>query len=294
MRLAVAVAMAWAAIGALPAFAADPEPAETAQQSASDVLLAERKAPPIPSPITDKFALRATYFQGPADTQLRFDPDIPGTAGTLVDGEDTLGLDEDIRQGRMELMFRFGERFRIRAEYFQLDRSASTVLDEDIIFGNDIFLAGEEVESAIDYRTLSFTFLWSFMKRENFELAAGLGLYIADVFVQGEAVARSAREEESGVAPIPALALDATWRFARRWSVTAWGQYFNQTFDDIDGELSQYHVDVQYRWKPNVAFGVGYAAYENTVEVDPASDRDFLGLFTIKLSGPEVFIRASF
>ncbi len=260
---------------------------------ASDTLVRER--PPVASPITDRFALRALYFKGTADTRVRLDSSaVPPTTGTTIDAEDTLALDDAIDLGRMELWFRFGERSRLRVDYFKLNRFGATVLDEDIAFGNDLYLTGENIESSLDYRSLSFTYLYSFLRRERIELGAGLGLYLLDAQAAAEAVDRNAREEESAVAPVPTLALDATWRFARRWAVSARGQYFSTTFDGVDGTLGEYHADVQYRWKPNFAVGLGYTALDVDIEVDPASGHDFPGLFRLKTDGPEFFLRASF
>lgn len=265
--------------------------AAEAPERASDTLV--RSLPPPASPITDRFALRATYFRGGVDTKVRLDTDAQ-TPGTLVDAEETLGLDDAVDQGRMELYLRMGERFRLRFDYFKLNRFAATTLEEDIVFGDETFLIGEAVESSLDYRALSFTFLYSFLRRENLEIAAGLGVNLLEAEAAGEAVDRNAREEESGVAPLPAIALDGSWRFARRWSVNARGQYFSATYDDIDGTLSEWHLDVQYRWKPNLAIGLGYTLLDVDVNIDPNADHDFPGLFRLKTDGPELFIRASF
>lgn len=264
------------------------------KELASDTLVKER--PPIVGPATDRFALRSTYFQGGADTRIRLDPGgaVPGVTGTTIDAEGLLGLDDAIDLGRVELYFRFGERGRMRVDYFKLNRFGATVLDEDVVFGNDTFLTGENIESTLDYRSLSFTFLYSFLRRERFELGAGIGLHLLDARASAEAVDRNEREEESGVAPVPTLALDGSWRFARRWAVSARGQYFSATYDGISGTLGEYHLDVQYRWKPNFAVGLGYTKIDVDVDVDPASDHDFPGLFRLNTDGPEFFLRVSF
>ncbi|HNR23407.1 MAG TPA: hypothetical protein PKL49_10335 [Steroidobacteraceae bacterium] len=279
-------AVATAILVACPLLAGAQEPAR-----ASDTLA--RALPPPASPITDRFALRATYYQGGVDTKVRLDPDAL-TLGTLVDGEETLGLDDTIDQGRMELYLRMGERFRLRFDYFKLNRFAATTLGEDVVFGDETFLTGEAIESSLDYRSLSFTFLYSILRRENIELAAGLGVNLLEAEVAGEAVDRNVREDESGVAPLPTIALDGSWQFARRWSVNARGQYFSATYDDIDGTLGEWHLDVQYRWKPNFAVGLGYTILDIDVSVAPNADHDFPGIFRMKTDGPELFIRASF
>ena len=61
------------------------------------------------SPITDHFYMRGTYFSAKVDTVLRVDPS-DGTTGTTLSGEDDLGLDDKIDQGRMEFDIRMGEK----------------------------------------------------------------------------------------------------------------------------------------------------------------------------------------
>ena len=64
-----------------------------------------------PSPITDRFYVRGTFFNPAITTLLRIDtqspaPGVPGITGTTVNGERDLGLDSRIPQGRIEIMFR--------------------------------------------------------------------------------------------------------------------------------------------------------------------------------------------
>lgn len=245
------------------------------------------------SPITDKFAMRVSYYRGSVDTQLRLDAD-DGTPGTDISAEDTLGMDPEIDQGRMELYLRMGERFRVRTDYMKINRYGDVVLAEDVLFGNETYLAGEQIESTIDFRSLDFTFLYSFFRGEQFEIAAGLGLYLIEAEVFAEAVDRNAREQKSGIAPFVTPALDASWQFARRWSVNARAQFFTLTFDDVDGTLADFHLDVQYRWRPNLAFGLGYSSLDVKAESSDDPQADFPGRYHLKTSGPELFLRASF
>lgn len=244
----------------------------------------------IPSPITDRFSIRGTYYNGSVDTVFRLD-DPDGTLGTIVNAEDDLALDDQIDLGRLEVYFRFGERNRLRVDYFKINRFAATTLERTIDFGEDTFLAGERVESTIDLRSLAFTYTYSFWRSERFEIGAGLGLHLLEVKAVGEAIDRLDREEESGIAPFPTVALDATYRISDRFSVTARGQHFSASVEDVDGSLTEYHLDVQYRWTPNLTVGLGYWHFDVDVAVE---DDDFPGLFILETQGPELFFRASF
>ena len=100
------------------------------------------------------------------------------------------------------------------------------------------------------------------------------------------------RESEDGIAPFPTVALDATWRISRRWSLNVRGQTFTANTDEFDGTLSDYHGDVQYRWRRNFTFGLGYTSLK--ISAESTSADDLRGKFDQDISGPEFFIRASF
>lgn len=285
MRIALVVMLVLGAAGAAHADQADVPGND--EDSAAPYRPAERE---VPSPITDRFSIRGTYYNGSVDTIFRLD-DPDGTSGTLINAEDELGLDDQIDLGRLELYFRFGQRGRLRADYFKINRFARTTLERTIEFGEDTFVAGERVETQLDLRSLAFTYTYSFWQSERFEVGAGLGLHLLEVKAIGEAIDRLDREEESGIAPFPTVALDGTYRISDRFAVTARAQYFSASVEEVEGSLTEFHLDVQYRWKPNLTVGLGYWHFDVDFTVD---DDDFPGLFNLETQGPELFFRASF
>ena len=87
------------------------------------------------------------------------------------------------------------------------------------------------------------------------------------------------------------MALDGTWLVSRLCSFNARAQYMSLNLNTNSGALGDYHADVQYRWRPNLAFGLGYQSTHAHVEVhnsDPNGD------MTFDVRGGELFVRASF
>ncbi|HKZ73073.1 MAG TPA: hypothetical protein VJ011_03360 [Steroidobacteraceae bacterium] len=244
----------------------------------------------VPSPITDRFHVRASYFSASADTEVRLDPS-PLVAGTLVSAEDDLGLDDQLDQGRVELMFRLRERNRIRMDFFKLDRYGDTVLDQQVVFGDEVFNINDRVVSRLDLRMLGFTHAYSFVRSERLELGAGLGIHLVETEARGEVPARFLREEEAQGGALPSAAVDFTWRISRRFALAARGQYFGASVDEFDGSFTDYHADLQFRWRPNLAFGIGYSAIALELDV---SDADSPGRFDLTTAGPELFFRVSY
>ena len=63
------------------------------------------------------------------------------------------------------------------------------------------------------------------------------------------------------------------------------------TVSSVKGSLSDYHGDLQFRWRPNLAFGLGYQSTQARLEVRNDNPN---GIMKLDTRGPELFVRASF
>ena len=244
----------------------------------------------IPSPITDRFALRGTFFDSSVTTSLRVDSSRTGP-GTLLSGEGDLGLPGRVYQGRVELYIRMRERNRLRVDYFETDRSGNKALTLPVNFGDQAFRKGDVASTELDLRMFGLTYTYSVLKSERYELGAGLGVYLVQGDARGQVPARELSQEVSGVAPVPTVALDGTVRISRRFAFVARGQYMNGSANNFDGSLTDYHTDVQYRWRPNFAIGAGYSEMRFSLQARSGS---FPGLVSLNVRGPELFFRVSY
>jgi hypothetical protein len=244
----------------------------------------------IQSPISDHFYVRGSYFSANVTTLARQDPTAV-QVGTEVNGESDLGFDDKIDQGRMELGFRFHDKHRLRVDYFKLNRSGDKRLTRQIVFDTTTYNINDRVQTLADLRLLGFTYTWSFLHTTRFEAGVGLGLHLVNAETEGRVAARNIRENGTVGAAFPTVALDGAWRVSRRWAVTARAQLLKLNVSDVDGEFADYHLDFQYRWQPNVAFGLGYSSIGiNAV----SSDVNNPGRFKLETKGPEAFFRVSF
>jgi hypothetical protein len=246
-----------------------------------------------PSPITDHFYIRGTFYDPQVRTHLRVDPSqaVPGVTGTPVNGENILGLPNRLRQGRVEFMFRLRERSKVRVDYFEADRSGSKVLANDVVFGNQTFAAGQLTQTSLDWRQFDITYTYSLVRNDRFEVGTGVGIYFLQVDAIGQVPAQNQRQEVTAATPFPALPLDLTWRISSRWAATVRGAYLKATLSGFRGWYADSHEDIQYRWNRNFAIGLGYAAIRTSLTRRGGS---FPGAFAMSISGPEAFVRFSF
>jgi hypothetical protein len=241
------------------------------------------------SPITDHFAVRGTFFAAELNTNLHLDSSA--VAGTLVNAEHDLGMKGHLNQGRMELIFRLRERHRLRVDYFGSDRDGDRPIGRDILFAGNNFMSGDTVQSDLQYSMLSFTYTYSVLRTERFELGAGLGLHLLQADARGTDVTLQQHAESSGVGAFPTPALDATWSISQRFAFTARAQYLSATVHGTSGALGDYHTDLQYRWRPNFEIGLGYEEIRAQLQTQRSSSP---AGFALSVKGPELFLRASF
>jgi len=285
MRIWLAAAAAVFALQAIPAHA-DHDPWSGAP-------LPPDKSRPIPSPITDHFYVRGTFFNPAVTTTLRVDQSATGAnlPGTVVNGEKDLGLDSRIPQGRIEIMFRLRERNRLRVDYFETNRTADHVLTRQVLFGDQTFNVGDRASSSLDWRTFGLTYTYSLIRTDRFEVGTGLAVHFLEADARSAVTAKNERQEVSGSGAFPTIPLDLTWRISRRFALTARGQYFHASVHNFEGSLGEYHADAQYRWKPNFSLGAGYTIMRSFLN---ANDANFPGLFRLNVRGPEAFFKVSF
>lgn len=253
---------------------------------------AQEAPPPEPaSPITDYFALRAGGFLGTVQTRGRIDNTATQAPGTVFSAEDDFHLSPHARQVRAEFMFRLRERGRLRVDMWELTRTAVSSPARTIIYRSSSFTPADLVASRFDWRQIDFTYTYSFLRRGKFELGAGLGLHLLQAEAEASVAARGVHEDLSGSGPFATLALDGTWRITRRFALSARAQYFSLKANSDRGALGDYHADLQFRWRPNLAFGLGYESTQTQLDVTNSHPS---GQLRVNTRGPELFVRASF
>jgi hypothetical protein len=252
------------------------------------------KKPVRSSPIHDHFYILGAFYSPQVSSSVRIDPTIgvaPGTTGTPVNAERDLGLPARMHQGRVEFMFRLRERNKLRVEYYEADRSASQVLANNIVFGNETFLAGEQAQTAVNWRSFGITYTYSLIHNDSFEVGTGLGLFFLQAQATGAIPATGQSSDQSAAEPVPTVPLDLVWAISRRFAIAGRGNYIKAHVSGYEGSFTDLHADLQYRWNPYFSLGLGYTSMRISVSGDNSS---FSGVVSTSFKGPEAFLRFSY
>lgn len=237
----------------------------------------------------DRVRVEVNLLFASIDTQLRVDPSLT-QQGTLVDAEDDLGLDDSALMPAAEITLLPGDHHLIRLSGFNTRRSASAIVDQQIVFDDEVYEAGERVDSELNLTMFGLTYGYRFIARDRGELTATFGLQITSVDANALVRSRVIRDAESGVAPLPLIGLEGRYDFTNHFGVEARVQYVGANVEDVDGSIMDARLSLTWRVNPYLVFGLGYRSF--SVDIDSANE-DNPGLVKFSFDGPTLFGRAS-
>ncbi len=260
---------------------------------------AAKAASPAPRGRIDRWGVTFAGFVVSFDTRARWQVSN-APVDPAIDLEDTLGLEEKQTRARLEVVFRVGKRSVLSLEYIRLRRDAiQTVLVEDIMWGDEIFMAGATVESDFDTDVYKLGWTWSVVKKPRFDLGLTAGISAVDIAAGIRGIATAAggpgtpdfrsEEEEKILAPIPVLGIRLAGNLLHDLFLRGHIQYFRYKDDKLGAEFIDALVAFEYIPFEHVGFGAGYDFFE--IKYGQAKD-DLQIRYTF--DGPIVYVRLLF
>ena len=193
--------------------------------------------------------------------------------GIDVNLEEALDLETTSTVFRVGAAYRFGKSRRHQAElsWFQLNRSASKSLQQDVTVDNTVYPIGTTVNSFFDLQIWKVAYNYSFLLDDRINLAAGLGVFVMPIKF-GINAAGVGQTEESITAPLPVIGLRADIALTRKWFLRQSIDLFYLKIGDFRGAIVDSTTAVEYKaWKN---FGLGLAANAFKVGIE-AEGKDY-------------------
>ena len=266
----------WASVGTLIILAGAAAPA-----AAQDVV-------PTHPALTDRFYLGAGAFVPRTSTSAQLTS--RAGIGTIVDFEETLGMKTGKTVPAGFARWRFGERWRLEGEYFQLNRSGQRSIDRTIEFGDSTYPINANLQSNFDFSDLRLSVGYSFFRTRDKEIGVGLGLHVAayDISLTNNAIGT---EQEDVTAPLPVLSFYGQFALTDRWAVGARMDWLSLSYENYDGSLTSLGIDVMYQPFRHVGFGLGY----RNLFIDMKAEKNGRHLkLDQSFQGPMLFMNVSF
>lgn len=239
--------------------------------------------------LQDRWNVQLTLFYPDVSTTARLDNSTTGR-GTEIDFEQDLDLTDRKALGAFMGSVRLGEKWRIEAEYFALNRSGTRVINRDLSWGNITFPVNTSVSSSFDTDVYRLSGGYSFIKDDKKEFGVALGLFVTD-FKASLSTPTLGTSQGDTLAPLPTLGVYGAYAFTPKWLLSGRVDYFSLNYDNYDGSLTNFQVSVDYRFTRTFGVGVGYRYVDYNLEV---SDSSWSGNVDYKFHGPTLYGVASF
>lgn len=227
-----------------------------------------------------------------------------GVSGSSENQEIEFGesFDFDNNSLRPQLYFdwRFSEKWKLSAEYFNASYNKKAELEEDIVIndGEYVFKEGSNVKLGYKfnlYRIFVGRVISSGLKHE---LGGGLGFHITNIgpFIEGNVILNNNDNEfktasVSVTAPLPNVALWYHFAPTEKWSFTARLDWFGITINEFSGSLWDVGPSARYQFNKNFAVALDYRYFKLNADVDKEK---WNGSFDMSFNGPTLSVHATF
>lgn len=234
--------------------------------------------------------VRAGAFLSKVSSDIRRDA-ADGTRGSSMDFEELLGSSGREAVLQAEVIFRLGHYHRLKVGYFEVDRQLQAVLQQDLVFGDDVFFAGTNVRSRLDTRRLGLLYGYSLMRDAQKELGVQGGLMFTRVDLALVADATGQAEDASIDAPLPTIGLFGSVALGEHMELGLDVGIFALDFDRYSGYSGHASLTLERRINELLALGIGYEYYVSRIE---SPEEELRGLIRARNAGPRAYLSWTF
>lgn len=241
-------------------------------------------------PDEPRFDIQLGAFHTYANTRIGRDA-ADGVPAEEVDFEDVFGEPERENVVQLDAVWRIGRYHRLEGGFFELVRNGSATVGEDFRFGDTVYASGTEVESRSHFKSLRIGYAYSLMRDSQKELGMMAGIHFSSFDSIISSVLPGDTERSSLEAPLPVAGLHGSINMGEKMKLTAKLQFFRTDFDQYEGSLNYFTIDLQRRIGDSVDLGIGYNLYHMKLH---SSQKDLDGYIEIEHRGPVVFLGYNF
>jgi outer membrane scaffolding protein for murein synthesis (MipA/OmpV family) len=236
------------------------------------------------------FEIHLGLLRDSIDTEVSRDQ-IDGTPGDPVDLEDILGLSDDSTIGQIDAVWRINRFHRLNFGYFDLTRKATATLLQDTEVGDEIFLAGSEVNAKAETRIAHMSYSYLLMSDSQKELGLMGGVHYSRFKAEIESEATGQRVQTSASTPLPVIGVHGSISLGPRTSLGLRLQFFRMEVDHYEGRLDHAHLSLQHTFLSRISAGLGYQLYDMKLD---SKHNDLNGSIGVRHHGPFVFLGMHF
>ena len=213
-------------------------------------------------------------------------------AGISVDLEEALGLKTTGLVLRGEASYLFGKRRRhgLIGGYFDLTRTATKDLEQDLVIGGETYPIGSEVKSKLRFTIVRFKYAYNFVQDDRISIGFSAGFFIMPISYSIESLGIGS-EKGDIIAPLPVIGLRLSARITPRIDFYFSNELLYLKTSGISGNILDTNFKAMHKTFKHFGFGLGINS--TSIEVSNESETgfggDFIGEVTSDYTGIMVF-----
>lgn len=189
--------------------------------------------------------------------------------GAILDLEDFLGVDGDEVIARIDTHYSFNRRHRIDLSYYDIRRSGTKTIADDIQVGDVVIPAGS-INTAFDTQILKLAYRYNFVTDYRTVIGASIGAHVMGIDFAIENDSFAVEEEFDAAAPLPLIGLHAAYALSDTWSLNGSVEFLKFDVSAYRGFISDTRLTIEHDTFDHFGWGIGFNGFriDGTIEGD--------------------------
>lgn len=219
--------------------------------------------------LSEKFNVQLGIYSPRRNIAIRVDGSLGGE-NEEIDFGDELGVAARDDIFAAEFTWRFGEKWSLRTQYFDASGSKSSVLENDVEWGDDVIQAGSSVTAGSSLTMSRIFFGRSFDSSPKYDYGIGLGVHWLETgaFIERDIIisfGESSAVSASG--PLPNIGGWLYYSPSSKWLVGGRLDWLEASLGDYAGGIFNLALGANYQLMDHVGVGVKYQVFKLHVDI---------------------------
>jgi len=217
---------------------------------------------------TDRFNISFGTYLISFDTSAQLSP-VSG-AGTIVNMEEILGLDDRRTDVRIDGYWRFAHRHRLDWGVFFDSRKGTRDLSEQIIWDDTTYDIGATIDSKFTTEYFKLAYRFAFVRDDRAEagLSAGLATMRLGIQLEGQGTIdqngtpsslQFVRESKDVLAPVPVIGLYGAFKITDGWYFRPSVEFLSYSGGDLEASIVDTRATVDWYFTERWGLGLGFS-----------------------------------
>jgi hypothetical protein len=226
-----------------------------------------------------------------------------GPAGAFIDFEEVFDLPLYQKDWFATGFYRFSDKGYIDFGYVDFERSAHTIIDQDVQWGEFTLLANADVQ--VDFGTAFYyaAYRHDFLQLEQVHISLSAGFAYLDLTAglaasgnvedqNGNAVSGEVERRADVAFPVPLLGLQLDWKLTKHTAIQMYTRLLYIDYQDFAGGIRESAINYEWYFTRHFGIGGGYSSYQ--VNIKRYDTGDYTARFDYDVQGLDLYLKMAF